>query len=288
MTEGFEVLVDRRALCGQSPLWVSASESVWWVDPLRCELHGYRRDSETDGVVVLPEAVTGLAVRETGQMVAATESGFARVFPARPAVQRLADVDGGDRMNEGVCDHTGRFLAGTVVRDRQHPGAAVYALDGLRARLVVGGLGSCGGLGFSPDGATMYTVDSAARTVWAHDYDPDLGRADRPRAWVVCTPSEGEPAGLTLDRDGRVWVALLGTGRIHCYGPGGDLETVLWAPTPRITGLAFGGRALDEMYVTSGCAGCDESTLVSDPYAGALLRFAPGVTGLPAASWNGM
>lgn len=287
MSEDFEILVDRRALRGQSPLWVSSSESLWWLDPLRRELHTYRRDSGVDGVVLLPEAVTAVAVRTTGQAVAAAESGFARMFPARPAVQRLAEVHGGDRMNDGTCDRRGRFLAGTFVLDRQRPGAAVYVLDGFRARLVAGGLGSCGGIGFSPDGATMYAVDSAARTVWVYDYDPDEGRAERARSWVVCTPSEGEPAGLTLDRDGRLWLALLGTGRIHCYGPEGDLETVVWAPTPRITGLAFGGRDLDEMYVTSGCAGCDESTLAADPYAGALLRFAPGVVGLPAATWSG-
>ena len=287
MSEGFELLVDRQALSGQGPLWMPSLNCLHWVDPLRRELHTYHRETGADEVRVLPGQITALAATRSGQLVAAGHRGFARVHPGRGAVEQVAAVHSGDRANDGSCDPAGRFVVGTLTLDRQPESSGVYVLDGTRARPLAGRFTACGGLAWSPDGTTMYVVDSAVRTVWAYDYDVRRGRASSPRRWVVCSEFEGWPEGLVIDGEGCAWVAMHGSGRIHRYAPGGDLETVLWAPTTRVTNLAFGGRRLDEMYVTSGCAGYDERALAADPYAGALFRFCPGATGLPAIPWNG-
>lgn len=288
MSEGFELLVDRRALCGEGPLWMSALNCLYWVDFFRREWHTYHRDSGVDEVSVLPNAVTALAATRSGQLVAATESGFERLFPGRAALETVTSVTGGDRMSGGACDPAGRFVAGSSTRESVPEGSAAYVLDGQRARLLVNRLTTPAGLGWSPDGATMYLVDSLPRTVWAYDYDTEHSRAYAPRRWVVCPEFEGRPEGMAVDTDGCVWVAMHGTGRIHRYAPNGDLETVLWAPTTRVTNLAFGGRRFDEMYVTSACFGYDERAFAADPHAGALFRFSPGAIGLAPTPWNGM
>lgn len=287
MSDDFELLVDRRALCGQSPLWLPGLNAVHWVDVLRRELHTYHRSSGNDEVSLLPVAVASLAGGQNGQMVAAASSGFSRLFRSRAVLQPVAEVHGGDRMNDGACDPAGRFLAGTLTHDHGEARNALYVLDSGRARVLVDGLAAPGGLGWSPDGATMYLVDSEPRVIRTHAYDAERGRAGPGRRWVVCSESEGTPRGIVVDRDGCVWVAMDGTGRIHRYRPNGDLETVLWAPTTRVTGLTFGGRRLDEMYVTSACSGYDERALSADPYAGALFRFRPGAAGSPTTTWNG-
>ncbi|MDR7303052.1 SMP-30/gluconolactonase/LRE family protein [Haloactinomyces albus] len=287
MSEEFELLVDRQALHGQSPVWMRAFNAVRWVDVLRRELHTYHRNSGGDDVNVLSAAVTSLAVSRSGQVITAAGHGFARLSRSRAGLHPVAEVPCGDRMNEGACDPAGRFLAGTATYDRSERGNALYVLDSDRARPLVDGLTAPGGLDWSPDGGTMYLVDSAPRVIWMYAYDAKRGRLGAGRRWVVCSESEGNPRGIVVDREGCVWVALDGTGRIHRYRPNGDLETVLWAPTARITGLAFGGRRLDEMYVTSACVGYHERDLRADPYAGALLRFRPGSVGLPTTAWNG-
>lgn len=288
MSEDFELLVHRQALCGKSPLWMSALNCLYWVDIMRRELHTYHRDSGIDEVRVLPGVVTALAATRSGQLIAAADRGFARLYPGRAALEQATGVHSGDRMNVGACDPAGRFVAGTLTYDHEPERSGLYMLDGFRARRLVDGLTTSNGIAWSPDGATMYLVDSDERAIWAYDYDVDRGRAGAGRPWVVCSDSEGGPQGIAMDGAGRLWVAMQWTGRIHCYTPTGDLETVLWAPTRRITDLAFGGRRLDEMYVTSACFGYDETGLVTDPYAGALFRFHPGTVGLPAAPWNGL
>lgn len=288
MAEDFELLVDRQALCGEGPLWMSSLNCLYWVDILRRELHTYHRDSGNDEVRVLPGVVTALAATSTGQLIAAADNGFARLYPGRAALDPITSVHSGDRMNDGACDPAGRFVAGTLTHARQPQRCALYVLEGQRARLLVDRLTVSNGVAWSPDGTTMYLVDTTPRTIWAFDYDVEAGQIGAARSWVECPESEGRPDGIAVDTDGCIWVAMHWTGRIHRYAPNGDLETVLWAPTKRITSLAFGGRRLDELYVTSGCFGYDEGALVDDPYAGALFRFVPGATGLPTVAWNGI
>ena len=288
MAEDFELLVHRQALCGKSPLWLSALNCLYWVDIMRRELHTYHRDSGIDEVRVLPGVVTALGATRSGQLIAAADRGFARVYPGRAALEQETGVHNGDRMNDGACDPAGRFVAGTLDLARGAERNALFVLDGRRARKLVDGLTVSDGVGWSPDGLVLYLVDSVERTIWAYDYDAERGCAGDGTRWVVCADAEGGPQGIAVDGSGRVWVAMQWSGRIHCYAPTGDLETVLWAPTRRITDLAFGGRRLDEMYVTSACFGYDERELADDSYAGALFRFRPGTVGLPAVPWNGL
>ncbi|MBE9373193.1 SMP-30/gluconolactonase/LRE family protein [Saccharopolyspora sp. HNM0983] len=287
MSGDFELLVHRQALCGASPLWMSALNCVYWVDVLRRELHTYSREAGTDEVRVLPGVISALGATRHGQLIAAAADGFVRVHQGRAALEPVVPVNGpGDRMSAGGCDPRGRFVAGTVTLSRRPRGSALYVLDGERPRLLVDGMTTGGGVGWSPDGGRMYLVDVGS--IWIYDYDVERGRAMGGRQWVSCAESEGVPEGLAVDADGCVWVAMHWTGRIHRYAPDGGLETVLWAPTRRVTGLAFGGTRLEEMYVTSACFGYDEPAFGQDPYAGALLRFRPGPVGAKLAPWQGV
>ncbi len=288
MSEGFELLVDRQALGGQGPLWMPTLNCLYWVDILRRELHIYHRDSGVDEVSVLPSVVTGLAATSTGQLLAAVDRGFARLYPGRAALEAVVEVQRGDRMNGGACDPAGRFVAGTLTHSGEPGQDALYMLDGYGARLLVEGLTAPGGIAWSRDGATMYVAHAGEHGTWVYDYDPDRARVGAGRRWVTCPESDGTPDGIAVDTDGCVWVAMNGTGRIHRYSPSGELDTVLWAPTARITSLAFGGRRLDELYVVSACAGADEPALRADPYAGALFRCKPGAVGWSPVAWNGI
>lgn len=286
MSEDFELLVDRQALCGTGPLWTSAQNCVYWVDLLRRELHTFYRDTGVDEARVLPGKVTALGATRQGQLIAAADGGFSRVHLGRSGLEPVVQVRNGDRMSIGGCDPGGRFVACTLTHAAELRASGCYVLESNRARLLVDGLTAPGGVAWSPDGSRMYVVD--LRTIWIYDYDARRARAFAGRKWVVCAETEGNPEGIAVDSDGCVWVAMHWSGRIHRYAPTGDLETVLWAPTRRVTGLAFGGSRLEELYVTSACFGYDEPAFTADPYAGALLRFRPGVTGVPLTPWQGI
>ena len=67
-------------------------------------------------------------------------------------------------MNDGACDPQGRFWGGTLADDHHTGGGALYRLDRTgRTEVVLEGLTISNGIGWSPDGRTMYLVDSGPR-----------------------------------------------------------------------------------------------------------------------------
>ena len=114
-------------------------------------------------------------------------------------------------MNDGACDPQGRFWAGTLADDHHDGGGALYRLerDG-RTELMLDGLTISNGLGWSPDGDTMYLVDSGPRVIHAFAFDADRGTISAGRILITVSEDVGAPDGMTVDAAGDLWVAIYG------------------------------------------------------------------------------
>ena len=58
-------------------------------------------------------------------------------------------------------------------------------------------------------------------------------------------------------------------------------------PVKQPSSCAFGGPDLATLYVTSARENLSEASLAGQPWAGNLLAFEPGVTGLPLPAFAG-
>src|SRR5690349_22790193 len=92
------------------------------------------------------------------------------------------------------------------------------------------------------------------------------------------------PDGLTVDREGGIWVALWGGSAVRRYGPDGNVDEVLELPVTQVTACTFGGPALDELYITTSRLEVPEG---EQPEAGSVFRARPGVSGLAAQPFRG-
>ncbi len=89
---------------------------------------------------------------------------------------------------------------------------------------MLDGLTIPNGIGWSPDGSTMYLVDSGPRVVHAFDFDGERGTFAGRRDLIAVAEHVGAPDGLTVDAAGDLWVAIYGGGRVHRYSPDGVLR----------------------------------------------------------------
>jgi sugar lactone lactonase YvrE len=89
-----------------------------------------------------------------------------------------------------------------------------------RVTVLDDGFHLANGLGFSPDDRTLYFTDSAARRIYAYDYNPATGDARNRRTIVRVPDDEGLPDGLTVDADGFVWFAQWYASCVVSYDPG--------------------------------------------------------------------
>ncbi|PZQ67970.1 MAG: gluconolactonase, partial [Variovorax paradoxus] len=196
----------------------------------------------------------------------------------------------GMRFNDGRCDRQGRFWAGTMLMDMAAAARVgmLYRQDDATTTptAVLDDLIVPNGLGFSPDGRTMYLSDShpSVQTIWAFDYDPDSGTPSRRRVFVDMNPLPGRPDGAAVDADGCYWICGNDAGLVHRFTPQGRLDRSVPVPVKKPAMCAFGGPQLDTLFVTSIRPGGD---LSDQPLAGGVFAFRAGTQGLPEPPFGG-
>ena len=189
----------------------------------------------------------------------------------------------GTRMNDAACDPQGRFWAGTLADDHHAGDGALYRLDrDGRVEQALDGLTISNGLGWSPDGGTMYLVDSIPGVIHAFVFDGARGVISDGRILITIPEEVGAPDGLTVDAAGDLWVAIYGGGCVRRYAPNGLLRQVLEVPAEQSTCCAFGGPGMTRLYATTATEGWSDERRRAEPAAGLVYRLDTDSVGRPA------
>jgi sugar lactone lactonase YvrE len=285
-----EAVGDATAVLGEGPYWVPEDDCLLWVDIHRGQLHRtYFPAGET--VTMDLGAVSAAFPAVGGGILTVGGSKLTLYLPAergeRWTMRVIADVPAreGIRFNDAAVDPAGRVWVGSMHTGESEPLGELYRLDaGGVLTTVVKGVTISNGLGWSPDGARMYYVDSPMRRVDVFDYDPATSEAFQRRVFADLSAFDGVPDGLTVDADGCVWVAIWGGGVLRRLAPDGTQEAVVQVPVSQPTSCAFGGPGMSDLYVTSASVGLTEAERAAQPLAGRLLRLRPGPVGLPSTT----
>jgi sugar lactone lactonase YvrE len=281
-----------QATLGEGARWDARRDELLRVDILGGTVHRDRIDEAGALVPVrayqVPGTVGAIAPIEgdDGWLIAANRG--VAYLSVDGQVHELAQIaPEGVRMNDAACDPQGRFWAGTM-GDSYRPGAgSLYRLerDG-RVETVLDGLTISNGLGWSPDGATMYFADSDPGIVHAFAFDGERGTISEARVLIDATEEKGKPDGLTVDAAGDLWVAMWGIGSVRRYGPDGMLRQELAIPAAQTTSCAFAGPGLHRLYVTTATEDWTEDQRRADPAAGLVYRLDTDATGRAAETFR--
>jgi len=276
-----ELVLDAHAELGEGPVWDQDRQQLVWVNITGNAVHRYDPVSGADEQQDTGQAVGAAALRAAGGLVLAIRDGFARLEGSRLTMIAATEANRpGNRMNDGKVDPAGRFWAGTMAFDATPAAGSLYRLGpDHTVQTVLTGLTISNGLDWSPDGHTMYFIDSGSRGVDAFDFDLTTGAITNRRRLIDLAAAGGLPDGMTVDATGQLWVALWGAGRVQRYEPDGSLTAVVSLPVTQVTSCAFGGADLDDLYMTSAATALSEDQLRQQPCAGGLFRCRPGVTG---------
>jgi len=271
---------------GEGPVWRPADGELLRVDILRGLVHAWCPASGAERVLASFDGQVAAAVPcGDGSLVVAVDHDLVHVDRAgrRAMVASAERAKPENRFNDCRCDPQGRLWAGTMSKRRDPGAAALYRLDADRVlRCVVPGTTLSNGIGWSPDGATMYFIDSTTQRIDRFDFDGATGALSGRRPFALVEAADGMPDGLAVDAEGGVWVALFGGGAVRRYGPDGRCDAILELPVPHPTCPAFGGPGLATLYVTTTRHRLSQAERAGHPLAGAVFACEPGVRGLPA------
>ena len=179
--------------------------------------------------------------------------------------------------NDLTTDSKGRVYVGSVAfkvfsDDEMIPGHLhVIDVDG-SVRTISDGVMLTNGLGFSPDGRTLYHADARDAVVRQYEVSPDGNVSD----WKpFVQANNGHPDGLAVAEDGSVWIAMAYGSRVDVFESNGALRESLPVPLPMVTSVCFGGPDLKDLYVVTGSRGGPSDI------CGTIFRMRVDVPGLP-------
>jgi sugar lactone lactonase YvrE len=252
---------------------------LYWVDILQKRIY-----AGTKLLAQLDDFIGCIAPGKNGNLILGMRSSFVnfQVDSSQQAVLMSVNELATNRINDGKCDPAGRFVVGTMDMNEKDPTGSVYSFDGKQVTKLFSGVTISNGLTWSPDHKTFYHIDTPTHKVQAFDYDVVTGQIANPRTAIHVPESLGWPDGMTSDTDGNLWIAMWGGAQITKWNPQtGQLLEQIPVPALQTSSCTFGGKDMNELYVTSARKGMSEEFLQKYPLSGGLFKVETKVAGMP-------
>jgi sugar lactone lactonase YvrE len=233
----------------------------------------------TNGGLVFTKKSSFWTLAQTPEQAAPIRTTLVATLDHEPATNRF---------NDGKCDPRGRFLAGTMDLGESEPNGSLYSFHGKTVTQLLGDVTISNGMAWSPDHKTFYYIDTPTRVVRAFDYDLESGLFANARQVIYAPETLGWPDGMTSDTQGNLWIAMWGGAQVTRWDPNtGALLEQIAIPAKNVSSCVFGGRDMNELYLTSARKGLDAATLEQYPLTGGVFRIKTRVEGMPTFEFAG-
>jgi D-xylonolactonase len=285
-----ELVADSRCHIAEGPVWHPDEQCLYWTDVPVGKVYRWDPRNEHHELVYHGDQIGGITVQENGSLLLLGARGSVRAWQDGEVIDTILEEIPGEedsRFNDVIADPAGRVISGTMaVRDAnghivRH--GRLYALDtNGNYRVLLSGMGSPNGMGFSENLHQMYVTDSivGVQAIFRHDFDLATGSLSN-RQVFHRTPldgSAGRPDGMTVDAEGCIWTAHWDGAAVVRLGPDGQERERIPLPVGKVTSVAFGGPDLTDLYITT--ANLDV-VHEDQPGAGGIFRLRTSTHGRP-------
>lgn len=279
-----ELVHDAGSDLGEGVIWSPIENLLLWVDIKGGDVYRHRHTEGPAGVTHFDETIGSIAPRRDGGWVLGLGRDVVLTDPDDRIVERVAlpGVPEIHRTNDGAVDPAGRLFQGTMPLEERTPNAALFRVEtDLSVSSVIDGVTISNGIGWSLDDSLMYYIDTAQMRVDVFDYDVGTGDIGGRRPLVTFDGSHGGPDGMTVDREGCLWVAFFRGACVRRYSPEGEPLEIVAVDAPNVTSCAFGGPDLDTLYITTARHSLTPEGIEANPLSGGLFAADVDATGRP-------
>lgn len=279
--KGFKpkVASSEQAGLGEGACWDPITKRLLWVDIYAGKIFRHDPVTKEDSVIETFQPIGTVVPYTKKHVVAALLKGICVIdVRQKKVIEYIGNPEAQNvftRWNDGkVCPFDGRLWVGSMGILKQEGFGSLYSVDTeKKIKTHLSDLTISNGICWSLDGSTMYHIDTPTHTVCAFDYDAKQGSISKKRVVVTVKEDMGAPDGMTIDNEGKLWVALFGGSAVARYDPeNGTLIAKIKLPVEQSTSVAFGGDNLDQLYITTGAEGFTKKDYKNQPKAGCLFQ----------------
>jgi len=231
MTHQVECVWPLAAQLGEGPVWVAEEQALWFVDIKSKHIHRFNETTGEKKTFDTPEFSAFVFPASNHKFICGMKSGLYEFDPSAGKFTLRVRVDAEykhNRLNDGYVDAKGRLWFGTMDNNERSPSGSLYCFTDSQIKRLDTNYVVTNGPAMSPDGSTLYHIDSQQRIVYAFDVDA-RGMLANKRVFVRIEEPNVYPDGPAVDVNGNVWIALFGGWGVRCYSPQGKLLDVIRA-----------------------------------------------------------
>ena len=264
-----EKLASPNAVVGEGPVWSPEEKKVYWTDIYGGKLFRYDPEKKTNEIIHDGVQVGGFRFNKSGGLILGSWEGII-LWNSDEDMEfiKKGKVDGTDvniRVNDAISGPDGSFYCGTDATKwsndvvfRINPDKSIDVIDE--------GVKLCNGMGFSPDETTFYSTDSLRKIIYQWDYNKKNKSLGNKRIFVkLDDENTGIVDGMTVDSEGFIWSAIWFSSKVMRFDPDGKLEREINFPATQTSCPMFGGKDLNELYVTTANSGTGQNPNGSEP-----------------------
>ncbi|KTD39821.1 SMP-30/gluconolactonase/LRE family protein [Legionella oakridgensis] len=243
-------------LVGESPHWDAPTQSLYWVDIYGKAIFQYELNKNQINQIDLPEMVGPVIPISKEEVMVCMPSGIYKLQLSNKKLDQISELEPqlpNNRPNDGKYDPQGRLWVGTCDLEFKPGASSLYRLDSNgHLTQVLKGLTLANGMAWDTVNNIFYFIDSSVQSIYKFNYHPQSGDISGGSVAFSYDQSFGIPDGMCIDSEGMLWIVGFGRGNVSQFNPKtGKLIKKIELPTPYPTACAFGGKDLNQLFVTS-------------------------------------
>lgn len=279
----YEIVTERTEILGEGPTWDSRNQTVYWIDIKGMHFSSLRLGGKNIETLKTKGMISSLVPSRSGKLYATIGHGYYRINPTNGDEELLGEVEkdiSSNRFNDGKVDPFGNYWAGTMDMNEKSPAGAlyVYTHEG-DLKKVLNHFTISNGLSWNYEKKKFYHIDTPTRKVMVYDFDENCHLTNGKVA-VDMGHEDGFPDGMNMDSKGMLWVCHWAGHQVSQWNPdtGKKLQSIK-LPATNVTSCVFGGKDLDQLFVSSAKLTDAQAPNVSD-MGGSVFRLKADVSGV--------
>jgi len=290
--KNLEKVSNIRSLLCEGPCWDEINNTIYWIDIIKKSIHSYDFSHSEAKTIQLDKYIGSMGLTKKGEIISTLQDGYYFIDNKTGATKLIKKVkENADikRFNDGKIDSSGNYWAGTVSYEEKKAIGTLYCLGSdLQLKKFFNGIIISNGITWSLDNKKMYYIDTPTMKVDVFDFDVEKAEITNRRTSIEIPKNIGYPDGMTIDIEGKLWIAHWGGSRVCRWDP--DTKKIIKTidmPAARVSSCAFGGTNLDELFITTAERGFTEDLdKYDDKDSGYLYRVQTDTKGMDSFKFN--
>lgn len=282
--------IKQDCVVAESPIWSQRGQCFYWVDVGKQTVHKWQANKDLSGtahqIVHLPFVFSAIFEGADNKLYLVAEHQvlhFDFTSANTESIIHCEQLDQEHRFNDAKVDAKGRLWLGSMNKTLQAPSGHLYSFEKNQTiqqkdkDFIVSN-----GLSWSPNNKVMYVVETVSRTIYQYNFNLKSGEVSNKMPLIIFDETQGKPDGITIDKNGNIWVAMWDGWAVLRVNPKGDIIDTIQLPVARPTSVTFGGELLNTLLITTASYGLTPEALEQYPYSGSILSYQTHTQGLTA------